>query len=592
MTTWLLSAVVGVLLLVAGMVPAWRGAARRRAATAGTTAYDVMVLGLPEVPGTARLRVGATSLVVDDPQEKRRFDFTATGLTLDRRYGDWSRGGERERTAVGRDGRGNELEITGSHTTMTALWDHLHDRPLPSEPRPPVTVAPGDTVVGAAFVAAGGLALILMPLLLVGAVMVEGTVVETAAGDELCVVQWVDSDGETRRNGLTCYEESGEEVRLWSLGGPLQGEVLDTDTPLALAFGGGGTALLGGVIWAYGVWAARRRARRAAAWSAEAADTRSTRQEDGWAPDVELPPADRVDFATARALMVHVARARAQHVWSDAERAEWREVRRALARLERVAAVLRLGPAVGVPLAVLVMTAAAAWTSTDGLLASRGPSATAVASVGEVVDAPLPLWPADVELTFTTGTGRTVEAVAAVADADALAPSVQVEYAVDAPYRVRVVGDPGPTRGVTLSAGATGLAVLVAAVASAVGPVRRRRALARAERAQPARLAYVLDRAPGPPGEPDADATGTVLLFDVGGAPAFRIAVAGDGVARAPLSGTAQVRGELREDAPVRCTLEDVPVRCVSGLLYLDPQEWLDDLRQELGTEEGPSAQQ
>lgn len=596
MTPWLpFAAALGALLLVAGLVPAWRGVARRRATTAGTTAYEVDVLGLPEVPGSVRLRIGATSLVVDDPQEKRRFDFTATGLTLERQYGDWGRGGERERTAIGRDGRGNEIEVTGSHTVMTALWERLHDRPLPPEPVPPVSVAPGDTVAGAAFVAAGGLGLLLVPLVLLGAVGVEGTVVEPAAGDELCVVEWVSPGGDARRNGVTCYEEeAGETVRLWALGGPLRGEVWDADTPAGAALVSGGVALLGAAIWGYGGWAARRRSRRAAAWTAEAAEASrrhsARRAVQGPALDVELPPADRITFTTARSLMTRVALVRSQRAWSEAERREWLEMRRSLARFQRLVAVLKLAPAVGVTLAVLVIAATAAWTSTDGLLASRGPSATTTATVGGAVDDPLPLWPTDVELTFTTRTGRTVEAVAAVVDVAALPSSVQVEYALDAPYRVRVVGDPGPARGVGLSVGLAVLVALGAAVATAAGPVRRRRALARADRAQPVRLAYVLDRPATPPGEVAAEAS--VLLFDGSGAPTFQLLVTGDGVARAALSGTAQVRGELREDAPVRCVLDDVPVRCAGGLLYLDPQEWLDDLRDELGTDEEPVAQQ
>lgn len=298
------------------------------------------------------------------------------------------------------------------------------------------------------------------------------------------------------------------------------------------------------------------------------------------ADGIVLPQGTDLTYSTARAVLTQVERHRGDRTWSAADVDRWRQARRLVSRFELLGRVLRLVPAAGAVVGVMIIGALSAWTAADGLLVSRGASATTEATVGDAAGKPLPLWPQDVELTFTTGAGTQVEADAAVVDADALPSTVTVEYAVDEPYRVRVVGDPGPVRGVALSAAALVVTVVVAVGLSVAGPLRRRTALARARRTEPTRLAYVLDRETVPPGETATE--GFALLFDDLGAPAFRLRVRGEGVGRAALTGTALVQGELRADAPVRCTLGDVVVRCHSPLLHLDPQEWLDELRDEL----------
>lgn len=590
MSGLLLAASVAALVLVTGLVGAVRVASRRRAAFAqagGTTAHDVDIVGLPEASGCVRVRVGTTTVVVEDPESHRWFDFTATGLTLDKRIGDWSRGGERERTATGRDGRGNHLEIVGDHRDMVSLWNALQDRPLPAEPRAPVSPPARDTLVGMLFVAAAGLGVLFVLAVLSRAVPVDGLVVDPASGDEYCLVEWNSPwDGDTHRNGVDCYQDTGGSVRLWALDVPFRGQVWDTDTPLGLSAVAAGVVVLGLLVAASGRWSQRRRARRAAAQTSEAVQAVRKAQQDENRPvpplGLELPAAEHLTYATARPLMAAVARAREQRTWSAQERDEHRQVLRLIARIELLGRALRVAPVIVVPGFALILGSVLAWTSVDGLLAGREPSATAEATVGDVVEGSRFLvWPEDVELTFTTGSGEEVETVVAVLDRDALASTALVEYSVDKPFRARVVGDAGPERGVTVSAVTVLLAVIGSAVVSLTGPVRRRRTLARADRSDPVRLAYVLDRAAGPPDERADRATGAVLLFDQSGAPAFQLHVTGAGVARAVASGTALVRGELREGALVQCELGDADARFVGELLYLDPQEWLDDLRDE-----------
>ncbi|MBB2923264.1 hypothetical protein [Cellulomonas cellasea] len=459
--TWIL-AVACVAVLLAGAAPALRAASRRRAVIAGTTSYDVVLWGLPEVLSSARLRVGPASVVVEDPESRRRYDFTPTGLTLTRRRGDWSRGGDRERTATGRDGRGNVLEVEGAHGDMLALWEHLHGRALPDEPRPPVSAPTRDVVVSSATVAVAGLAGLLVLGVVGGAERVVATVLEPGDDEEPCVVEWVSPwSGDTLTNGVDCYdgEEASDEVAVWALDAPLRGELWDTMTPSGLGVGVGVVALGGLLCQGWDVHAERRRARRAAQESAAAAARSRSESAAGSGPArlpaVTLPTADRLTYPAARALVIEVERARARQPWSAQDIEAFHGGERAFARLDRLARL--------------------------------------------------------------------------------------------------------------------------------VSPLRRRRALARADRAEPRLLAYVLDRDPVPPGVDATYPVGSVLLFDERGAPAFRLLVTGLGVARAAGSGTAQVRGELREGAPVRCTLGDVDVTCPGDLLSFDPEEWLDDLRAELG---------
>lgn len=461
--TWILAAacVACVAALLGGAATTLRAASRRRAVVAGATSYDVAIWGLPEVLGTARLRIGPASVVVEDAESRRRYDLTPTGLTLTRRRGDWSRGGDRERTATGRDGRGNVVEIEGAHADMLALWEHLHGRVLPDEPLAPVSAPTRDAVVSSATVAAAGVAGLLVLGVVGGAERVVATVLEPGEGEEPCVVEWVSPwSGDTLTNGVDCHdgEEAGDEVAVWALDAPLRGELWDTMTPSGLGVGVGALALVGLLGQGWDVHAGRRRARRAARESAEAAaaapsagddDLRSTRP-----LPVDLPAADQLTYPVARALLAEVARIRAGRQWSEEEVEAFRTREQAFARLRRLEMLL--------------------------------------------------------------------------------------------------------------------------------SPVRRRRALARADRAEPRLLAYVLDRATPPPGVVAAHPAGVVLLFDDRGAASFLLLVTGPDVARAAGSGTAQVRGELHAGATVRCTLGDVDVTCASDLLDLDPEEWLEDLRDEL----------
>lgn len=583
------------LVLAAGLVRALRELARRRAAAAGTTAYDIEMWGLPEVVMRVRLRVGPTAVVVDDPESHRRYDLTPTGLTLEQQHGDWSRGGERERTASGRDGRGNRVEVTGAHSDMLALWESLHSRPLPPAPQPPASAPSRDAVFSSLCIAAAGLLGLVVLTLLGGAAQVVGTVVDPGSDEDLCVVEWVSPwSGEELRNGVDCYVDAGAEVSLWALNTPFRGEVWDTDTPAGLSTAGcGGLVLLGLVVIGSSAWSQRRRARRAARETAEAA---ADRRPASARPDADrpVPPplaglaaADTLTPTSARHLVREVADARAARTWTAEEIEELRALRRSFDRLERgpLSWAIRFGATALQMVVAVVLAGLLAWTSVDGLLVDRDPSATAQATVGHVTGSRLVVWPDDVDLTFTTGAGREVQAVAAVADGDALGSTVEVEYSVEKPFRVRVVGDPGPVRGAALSA--VGVLVVLGAVVvpALVRRSRRRSALAAADAAEPAYLTYLLDRGPVLPAGVVGAPTTQILLFDERGAPAFLMAVTSEEVTGAADYGTARIRGELREGALVRFALGDVEASGPGELLYFDPQEWVDDLRAELGEE-------
>lgn len=592
MTALLVVGPIAALLLVAGVLLARRDLSRRRAAKVGTTAYDVFLLGLPEVVGPARLRLGPTLIVVDEPETHRRFDLTGTGLTLAQQYGDWARGGDRERSATGRDGRGNLVEITGDQGDMVAIWQALHGCPLPAAPQPPASVPSRDSLFFSALIAAAGLMGLVVCVVLAGAASVVATVIEPGNGVDYCLVEWASPwSGEALRNGADCDDDVGEEVHLWALNTPFRGDVWDAETPWGLAGTGGVLAVLGLIMRGYSSWSDRRRARRAAAQTAEAAAMRQQAGTDDAGSvlplSVDLPSADRLTYTTARSVLLEVVRARSLRPWPAQDVEAFRKEQRELARYRRGALglLVRVGPMLMLPVVALVVGGLLAWTPLDSLLAGRGRSATVEAVVGDVYDGELFVWPDDVDLTFTTGTGQEIETVAAVVDGDALPSTVLVEYSVEKPFRASVVGDPGPVRGMALSGAGVLLALLIAVVPALVRWGRRRAALARADRGEPELMAYLLDRGPGPPGEVVAEPMGLVHLFDQRGEPTFQLLVVGEGVARAAVYGTARIRGELREEAPVRCTLGDVDVTCDGGLIYFDPQAWLDDVGSELGGE-------
>lgn len=584
MSAALLAVPVALLVAALGAALALRDGRRRRAARPPEArVHDVLLLGLPEHVGMARLRVGPSSVVVDDPGTHRRFDLTPTGLVLTRQHGDWTRGGVRPRTALGRDGRGHPVEIEGEQEDMLALWEALSSRPLPDDPRPPVEAPLRDAVVGAVFVGLAGLGALVACVVALGAAAVTATVLEPGDDEALCVVEW--SDGEvTRRGQVDCAERAGEQVDVLALGPPFEGELWDTDTPPALGVGALVVVALGGAIRRWATWSVRRRARRSALVAVEA-DLPSPVAAP--APDDDAGTPTGTDHQRVRALAAQVERTRTHHRWTPEEIAELRSARRAVRLLGGLGgAGVRWAAHLVLPVAALLVVAAFAWTPVDNLLATRALSAPAEGVLDEEYEGalplPLPFWPDHIGVSFTTEDGEEVDAFVTVARAAGLPDTVPVRYDVERPYRVQVVGDPGPQLAL-LWLGGLWCALLVGSlVTPTLAAVRRRRARARAATAVPHPLLYVLSRDPSPPGDRDRDATAMVYLFHPDGSAAFSLVVVGAELRGLPDSGSAEVRGELAEGATVRCLLGGQEVRCVGELLYLDVHEVLDELEEDL----------
>lgn len=321
----------GVVLVVAAVVLGARDVRARRRGLRGARPVEVFLTGLPEVAGSLVLRVGPDRVLLDDPSTHRRFDLTATGLRLTRRHGDWSATRRDQVTATGRDGRGHRVRLTGDPEDMGALWDALHDRPLPEAPGRAEELD-RHSLGGALLLGCAGLVVVLVWLAVLTATPVTGEVTAPADVDGLCRVAWTDAAGGAHVSGVDCFagEVRGDQVELWALGGPAEGLVWDTQTPSLLTVAALVLALLGVAARGWDLVTRRRRSGRGAAGMREGVEAEEPPEptEPEGSRAVRLPEPDALTPAVVRDLVTTLGRVRAQRVWTAQDVDAYRESQR------------------------------------------------------------------------------------------------------------------------------------------------------------------------------------------------------------------------------------------------------------------------
>ncbi len=395
------------------------------------------------------------------------------------------------------------------------------------------------------------------------------TVLEPADEYDYCAVGWQDPfDGVTARQAeISCYEEQpGDAIAGLALDRPFRGEIFDVESfPILLGLAGVLLAVaLGGT--AIEVLATRRRVRRRAATG----HALSLDEAGPAASSPDLPDLGEDDLRLA--LVAEVAQRRAAiERWDDTGSTPPTLVTPAEAvgrpwwsRLASRSIVLsRAGLAAGalVPLGIGVI---GGWSSATGWLGSQGATETARAEVADVSDF-FPFFPADLEVTFEDRWGATQSTFVALVG-DAPPGTVTVRYAVEAPERARLVGEgDGTGRGLLLGVGL---------VASALGWIAWHALQARrisggitralregAESSRP----YVLVH------DPENDPV--LLLFeDEQGPPRWALPLAEPVAAVVPLTGTAQLRGDVSDGAVVVAVVDGKVLWPISPLVEIDPE--------------------
>jgi hypothetical protein len=400
---------------------------------------------------------------------------------------------------------------------------------------------------------------------------VPATIVDASNADDYCTVRWVDPvDGQRRTNGVDCYEPAGRTIEIIALGGPLRGEVIDTDTPWVWAFLAGAVVLSGPSLAGWRAFRGRRHR------VADAA--RSPMTVAGWGPapvSVDIPVLTEAELHWSR--IEEVMRRRAELEGWDAAgplRDGVTPTRASVGRSlpQRLQVLLARGSillpaAFGVFVALLV-----GWSSFAAVLATTGSSATVDATVdGEPLSLIPLITPDDLMVRFVDVDGHRVTTLVPVTGLpDKLPRTMRVEYSTAAPFRARSVDYDGRLlgTGVALLGVAVGVGITSWRVALLWRVRRREQAALLGDVVHAAR--YVLTQ--------DYESNCVLVLFPGGGdvPPNGAVVLLDDLRGQIPPSGPLELRGRLEPGQAVIPVLQGEPLRTASPWLAIDQDELLD----------------